>query len=122
MAVGLLVGLLTGTTCEPLEDYKSATGMPTPGIHLARAPAATTPPDPSLPWNNIRLPDNLIPSHYVVDLQPNLTPIRPDYYTFNGSSSVAFMVMKSTPYIIIHSYQLEYTALTILDHNVGTSY
>ena len=50
-----------------------------------------------------------MPKHYVVDLQPVLTERAPDYYTFNGSSSVTFMVEKSTPYVIIHSNKLNYS-------------
>ena len=125
MAVGLLAGLLgkpAAVSSGSDDDSKPTIAASTvPGTSGVLTSAATSTPDPSLPWNNIRLPGNLKPSHYVVDLQPNLKPIRPDYYMFNGSSSVTFEVMKSTPYIIIHSNKLNYSTIEVVDHNVSTS-
>jgi len=78
-----------------------------------------TPPDPTKPWLNVRLPGNLVPSHYVVDLQPILTANATGFYSFNGNSSVTFMVEKSTPFIIIHSNKLNYKTIEVLDQTVS---
>jgi len=56
------------------------------------------------PWTNSRLPPNLIPEHYVVDLRPDFD-FNDDYnaYLFYGSSSVRYLCNVSIDYILLHT-------------------
>ncbi|NXS95125.1 AMPN Aminopeptidase, partial [Jacana jacana] len=69
----------------------------------------TTTPDPSLPWNQWRLPTTLMPELYEVTLQPFLTPDANNMYIFQGNSSVTFVCTEPTDLILIHSNKLNYT-------------
>ena len=76
-------------------------------------------PKPLMPWTNIRLPSNLVPIHYNIELQPILTPKVGEDYTFYGNSSVLFTVQKATPFIIIHSRNLIYLKVMVFDQHVS---
>ncbi|CAK8674727.1 unnamed protein product [Clavelina lepadiformis] len=70
---------------------------------------------PPVPWSSLRLPKNITPYHYVIDLQPHLTPGPNGTFIFNGTSSVEFVVTNSTKYVILHSKKLVYSAVTLFN-------
>ncbi|XP_029430472.1 aminopeptidase N-like [Rhinatrema bivittatum] len=79
-----------------------------PATAPASAPAMTT-PQPNELWHKYRLPGSLIPEHYDVELQPNLTKNSQGLYIFNGNSTVTIKCVNSTNLILIHSNKLNYT-------------
>lgn len=66
-----------------------------------------------------RLPTDLIPTHYSIDLQPFLTPTFRGRFRFFGNSSVEFKVLRATPYVVVHSFRLKYKEIKVLDDKVG---
>ncbi|KAL7403064.1 hypothetical protein ABVT39_023856 [Epinephelus coioides] len=73
-------------------------------------PPVTTPAPSNEPWDQYRLPKNLVPDHYNVTLWPRLTPDETTkLYIFTGHSSVEFTCAEETDLILIHSNKLNYT-------------
>lgn len=56
---------------------------------------------PGYPWSDIRLPRDIVPSYYDVQLRVDL-----DTFVFTGSVDIHVTVKHNTPYIIIHSHAL----------------
>ncbi|XP_014676174.1 PREDICTED: aminopeptidase N-like [Priapulus caudatus] len=81
VAIGLIVGL-TAPAC-PLPP-----------------PAPTFPP-----WTDTRLPENLLPIHYDVELQPFLPPAGD--FELKGSVRIRFRVAKATSIIILSCDQIK---------------
>ncbi|KAB5574930.1 hypothetical protein PHYPO_G00214740 [Pangasianodon hypophthalmus] len=73
------------------------------------SPVPTTPIPTGLP-PTLRLPDNLIPESYKVNLQPYLYTKLPNateqVYKFEGNSTVTFKCVKDTRTIILHALNL----------------
>uniref|UniRef100_A0A8C6XE13 Aminopeptidase n=1 Tax=Naja naja TaxID=35670 RepID=A0A8C6XE13_NAJNA len=62
------------------------------------------------PWDNIRLPKDVVPIHYDLLIHPNLTTL-----SFTGLSRIEILITKQTSSIILHSKYLQITKTTI--HN-----
>lgn len=60
------------------------------------------------PWAKIRLPSNIIPLHYSLSLQPNLTTMK-----FVGSVQITVNVTQVTWNIVLHSSGLNITKATL---------
>ncbi|OXB83645.1 UNVERIFIED_CONTAM: hypothetical protein H355_015293 [Colinus virginianus] len=60
------------------------------------------------PWAKIRLPSDVVPLHYDLDLQPNLTTLK-----FTGSVKIVVNVTQVTKKIVLHSSGLNITKTTI---------
>uniref|UniRef100_A0A8C9EXH4 Aminopeptidase n=1 Tax=Pavo cristatus TaxID=9049 RepID=A0A8C9EXH4_PAVCR len=60
------------------------------------------------PWAKIRLPSDVVPLHYDLDLQPNLTTLK-----FTGSVKIVVNVTQVTKKIVLHSSGLNITKATI---------
>lgn len=85
----------------------SQPGPSAPGSAAPSTPAPTT--GPANPWNNLRLPQTLLPTLYTVRLQPFLTQDASGRYLFQGNSTVLFSCQNATDLILIHSKRLNYT-------------
>lgn len=57
-----------------------------------------------------RLPDNVIPNHYRIQLIPNLE----NHFTFTGSSIIEIKVVKTTKTIVLHAQNIEITSKILL--------
>lgn len=69
----------------------------------------TIPPTlPPGPWDNIRLPRTIVPSHY--DLHLNVDPNKEG---FSGKEKIVVNVENITSHIIIHSHLLNVTKATV---------
>uniref|UniRef100_A0A6B2F4S9 Aminopeptidase n=1 Tax=Bothriechis nubestris TaxID=1766655 RepID=A0A6B2F4S9_9SAUR len=86
-----------------------------PGTTIAGTAQATTAngqattTKPLEPWDHMRLPKTLMPTFYTISLQPFLTEISPNFYIFEGNSTVDFQCKQPTDLILIHSKKLNYT-------------
>ncbi|XP_015704979.1 leucyl-cystinyl aminopeptidase [Coturnix japonica] len=60
------------------------------------------------PWAKIRLPSDVVPLHYDLDLHPNLTTLK-----FTGSVKIVVNVTQVTKKIVLHSSGLNITKATI---------
>ncbi|XP_067327470.1 aminopeptidase N [Anolis sagrei] len=96
----------TTTTAGPTTTKPSGT---IPGSGSTPIPTTSA---PSNPWNKLRLPKTLEPSHYTVSLRPFLTPDDRGLYIFQGNSTVRFVCLTPTNLILIHSKKLNYTDQT----------
>ncbi|XP_056125019.1 glutamyl aminopeptidase [Rhinichthys klamathensis goyatoka] len=110
VAVGLGVGLSQKTSSS--EDETKPTPTPSP----------TTPPDnrgPCKPsdntdggWNNFRLPDYMVPSHYDLHLEPDLNT---DTYT--GSVSIHLTLTQPSQHLWLHIRETFVTAVPTLQRS-----
>lgn len=60
------------------------------------------------PWNNIRLPEYIIPLHYDLMIHANLSTL-----TFWGTTEVEITASQPTSTIIMHSHQLQISKATL---------
>ncbi|KAJ1208527.1 hypothetical protein NDU88_003911 [Pleurodeles waltl] len=60
------------------------------------------------PWNKMRLPDHVVPSHYELLIHPNLTTL-----TFTGITKIGITIKRQTSAIILHSKYLNITSAII---------
>lgn len=60
------------------------------------------------PWNNMRLPEHIIPVHYDLMIHANLTTL-----TFNGTTAVDVIASQATNAIILHSHHLQISKATL---------
>ena len=63
------------------------------------------------PWNNVRLPDSLIPLRYRIHIHPNLTTL-----AVKGQVTIEFNVKKETNFIVLHSKNLTILDKTVVDN------
>lgn len=71
-------------------------------VGLTAPECETVAPPPPPPWENIRLPDSIVPIHYDVELQPLLPPCS-RAFALHGKVSVNITAIKSTNMIVFHS-------------------
>lgn len=64
------------------------------------------------PWNDVRLPDSLVPIRYSVVLHPNLTTL-----FLRGQMEVIFAVQKETNFIVFHGKNVTLTVVMVKDVN-----
>lgn len=53
---------------------------------------------------NYRLGDNLIPSNYIIEIEPFFTGL--NEFTFNGRATITFRTVNATSEIVLHQNQL----------------
>ncbi|XP_072037073.1 aminopeptidase N-like [Amphiura filiformis] len=89
-----------------------------PGTTTSPTSRGITPTTPGNIWDNPRLPEDIIPLHYSIDLTIDL-----DNFTFSGTSSMQIMCISKTNVILLHGNQLtintERVRLELADDVVG---
>ena len=65
------------------------------------------------PWNDVRLPDSIVPLRYSVVLHPNLTTL-----FLRGQMEVVFAVQKETNFIVFHGKDVTLTVVMVKDKNM----
>jgi hypothetical protein len=70
---------------------------------------------------DVRLPLNLYPTLYDVELQPQMYSGNPKEFFFNGSVRIEMMCMHSTHEIVLHTNKLNITESSIVIQPLGTS-
>ena len=60
------------------------------------------------PWNDIRLPNDVLPLHYELFMHPNLTS-----FTFHGSVEILLHAHQSTDMIVLHSKELQLSSVLL---------
>ncbi|XP_039470375.1 aminopeptidase Ey-like [Oreochromis aureus] len=103
--LGIIIGVGALASVVPSQERGKNThrnGEPTISKRLATSPTE--------PWDEYRLPKNLVPETYNVTLWPRLTPDpTTGLYIFLGKSIVDFECVEDTDLILIHSNKLNYT-------------
>ncbi|XP_072036065.1 aminopeptidase N-like [Amphiura filiformis] len=93
--------------------------IPVSGTISPTTSPGNTPQTPKNIWDNPRLPDDIVPLHYSIDLTIDL-----DNFTFSGTSSMQIMCISKTNVILLHGKQLtintEKVRLELADDFVGT--
>ncbi|XP_039261490.2 aminopeptidase N-like [Styela clava] len=117
---GLLIGLVGRPVCEPYAPLPESTKAPQSSSTTAGTSTTTTDATETGPWTNIRLPNNLIPDDYEVELRPVLEADTAGKYWFYGTSSVWYRCVEPTNHIIIHSNKLDYATENLVLEKDGT--
>uniref|UniRef100_UPI00398F0FD5 glutamyl aminopeptidase isoform X2 n=1 Tax=Pristiophorus japonicus TaxID=55135 RepID=UPI00398F0FD5 len=118
VALGLAVGLgvgLSGETevCEPGGGGGGAT-TPTP---IPPAPGHCPPSlDSAGPWDSFRLPDYISPTHYDLELKPDM-----DGGRYTGKNVISIRTSKPSKYLWLHIRAATVTALPVLQHRTGSA-
>ncbi|XP_019216757.1 aminopeptidase Ey [Oreochromis niloticus] len=103
--LGIIIGVGALASVVPSQERgknNHRNGEPTISKRLATSPTE--------PWDEYRLPKNLVPETYNVTLWPRLTPDpTTGLYIFLGNSVVDFECVEDTDLILIHSNKLNYT-------------
>ena len=101
----ILITLLVKSTCSdyfhnPINSNTSNTEVPSP-LPNRTSPAPTM---SGALWENFRLPTHLKPSHYILSIRTDI-----DRDVFTGDITIKFECLESTPYIILHTKELNYS-------------
>nr|XP_032809634.1 aminopeptidase Ey-like [Petromyzon marinus] len=102
VVVGLMAGLIgkDSVSSDPKTTSKPLTTKPS---------TTTAPPYPPGPWNEYRLPRSVIPTHYEVELKPELYKQPDGLYIFSGQVNITMICKEQTDVILIHSNKLNYS-------------
>lgn len=68
------------------------------------------------PWSQVRLPDNIKPSHYNIILFIDLT--KPH---FNGTVSISINISNTTSYVLLHTSNMNVTLVEVKKESGGKS-
>lgn len=109
-----IIGLILATllTCSLIIAFvrPSHCGHVEEGLDFHEDVAVTPPPEAiatngePFPWNDVRLPDFIVPLRYSVVLHPNLTTL-----FLRGQMEVVFAVQKETNFIVFHGKDVTLT-------------
>jgi len=72
------------------------------------------PTQPPGPWDNIRLPGSILPSHYDIHLN-----VDPNKEGFTGHEKINIDAVNETKHVIIHSNLLNITKATVMKKGIG---
>ncbi len=105
VALFIVVGVVTSIR-SPAQAPNSTDPTPphtTPPYTTAppTQPHTTALPTPSQPWNNVRLPSNVLPEHYWIDLTLDL-----DTFAVSGMVEISCDVIDTTSIILVHAKEM----------------
>ena len=117
-AVALLtVGLMAGLIDQGCDE--EGTGGGNNGVSTTTEAPTTTTTAPDFienPWLDPFLPNNTIPVHYQLTMNPDF------YYngtTFTGNEEIRINITDTTKYIILHINYLNISSTTVVDYETG---
>ena len=117
-AVALLtVGLMAGLINQGCDDEGTEGGNN--GVSTTTEAATTTTTAPDLvgnPWLDPFLPNNTIPVHYQLYMNPDF------YYngtTFTGNEAILINITDKTRYLIVHINYLNISNTNVTDYGTG---
>lgn len=104
VGVGVIVWILKPDECGRDDDSSLYPITPKPTVA------------PGYPWSNIRLPGDLIPTHYNLELRVDL-----EKFIFTGSVEIDVECKRDTDYVILHvnSLKISRSEVTITDVERG---
>ncbi|KZS05342.1 Endoplasmic reticulum aminopeptidase 2 [Daphnia magna] len=109
LTCSLIIAFVRPSHCghveEGLDFHQDVTVTPPPK-------AIATNGEP-FPWNDVRLPDFIVPLRYSVVLHPNLTTL-----LLRGQMEVVFAVQKETNFIVFHGKDVTLTVVMVRDKNM----
>uniref|UniRef100_UPI00358F8C8C aminopeptidase N n=1 Tax=Myxine glutinosa TaxID=7769 RepID=UPI00358F8C8C len=115
VAVGLLAGLLPEKDqCDHKCDITTRAPIKSSTFEASTKPfPSTTTSEPSTPTPSqasysYRLPPNVVPVHYNLELKPILDPETEGNYTFSGNVEILMNCEINTSTLFIHSHNLQY--------------
>ena len=121
-AVALVtVGLMAGLIDQGCDDGGTGGGN-NGGSTTTEAPVTTTTTPPDFvenPWLDPFLPNNTIPVHYQLYMNPDF------YYngtTFTGDEAIRINITDTTKYLIVHINYLNISNTTVTNYETGKSY
>lgn len=109
LACSLIIAFVRPTRCEHVEE----------GLDFSEDVVPTSPPEAisttgePFPWNDVRLPDTIIPLRYSIVLHPNLTTL-----FLRGQMEVILAVEKETNFIVFHGKNVTLTVVMVKDKNM----
>ncbi len=112
VALFIVIGVVTGTQSAAKEanvtTEATPTTRPTTPPHTMATPPHTTVTPPQ-PWNSVRLPTNVIPEHYRIDLTLDL-----DNFAVSGSVEILCNVVDTTSIILVHAREMNIITSTVI--------
>ncbi|KJE90548.1 membrane alanine aminopeptidase [Capsaspora owczarzaki ATCC 30864] len=84
------------------------------GVSVSKSDDSGNSPSQPAIWQNIRLPDSVVPSAYDLFLHPNIST-----FDYTGRVKVSVSVLKSTKFILIHSVGHNFTDIDITADATG---
>jgi Peptidase M1 N-terminal domain len=110
VGIFFVIALIAAFARPGLSTCDNQTTLPTTDAdHTAGQPtAATATNGKPFPWNNIRLPETVVPLTYELFIWPNLTLFR-----FDGNVTVLLDVKTATDFLIFHSKELTIRSCTV---------
>ncbi|XP_072440233.1 aminopeptidase Q-like [Chiloscyllium punctatum] len=105
----VFVGLYAKLRAERTQEVTPATREP-PSVSSSMQPGA----ERLGPWNHTRLPSNLQPIYYQLELWPKqVHPGKDHLYFLIGQANVTVMCLEETEVFLIHSRNLNYSGLSL---------
>ncbi|XP_066487780.1 glutamyl aminopeptidase isoform X2 [Tiliqua scincoides] len=125
IAVGLILGLGLGLglrpqACSPPEEHEPTVQVPTIQVSTVPMPEERNPcpaqNDESGNWKNFRLPTYINPTHYDLELMPEMEE---DRYT--GTVTISIQLVQPTRHLWLHLRETVITEMPLLKKSSGQS-
>ncbi|XP_075035594.1 aminopeptidase Q isoform X2 [Mixophyes fleayi] len=120
LALTVLGALYARTTAADHQEEQSAVGTFTLANSTDSPVLSTLPTEssgrPGI-WDNWRLPHNLVPLHYDLELWPRMQPDEEGNYHLSGQVNITVSCVDGANVVLLHSYRLNISraALTLLE-------
>ncbi|CAH2296190.1 aminopeptidase Q [Pelobates cultripes] len=111
LALIILAALYARTKAPDPEEVHSEIHSNSVSLPLTSTPSSSMTPTPDTTgrpgiWDNLRLPKNLVPLHYDLELWPRMLPDSDDNYLLLGQVNITIQCVEKTDIVLLHSYLL----------------
>ncbi|KAM8960785.1 aminopeptidase Q [Pelodytes ibericus] len=112
LALIVLGALYARTRAPDLEEAES--GIISSAVNITSTSSFLATPSPSTTgrpgiWDDLRLPNNLIPLHYDLELWPRMLPDSEGNYFLTGQVNITIQCMEQTDIVLLHSSRLNFS-------------